>query len=205
MRRALRIGGGIACLAAAAVALLLAVDVRAWQGRVTADDLRFRNIPARGDLWRPRQLVPFGAARELLALGDDLEYRQALRLYRLGRPLRDRYDSTTAADRIDAQVALSETEHDLTDDARRAQVANLLGVLQTALATRDPRVTRTFVQNAIASFVHASELDETNDSPKFNLEFALNQLKGQQDQQAPGQGRQGQRGQAGLNDLGRGY
>ena len=205
MSRALRIGGGVACLAAAAAALLLAVDVRAWQGRVTADDLRFRNVTARADLWRPRQLVPFGTARRLLALDDDLEYRDALRLYRLGRPLDDRFDSTTAADRIDAQVALSEAAHDLTGSARRAQVANLLGVLQTALATRDPRVARTFVQNAIASFVRASQLDETDDSPKFNLEFALNQLKGQQAQQAPGQGRQGQRGQAGLNDLGRGY
>jgi hypothetical protein len=205
MTRALRIGAGVACLAAAVVALLLAVDVRAWQGRVAADDLRFRNVPAAGDLWRPRELVPFGAARKLVALDDDLQYRRAVRRFRLGRPLDDRFDSATATDRIDAQVALSEAAHDLTGSRRRAQIANLLGVLQTALATRDPRVTRTFVQTAIASFVRASELDETDDSPKFNLEFALNQLKGQQEQQAPGSGRQGQRGQAGLNDLGRGY
>jgi hypothetical protein len=68
MTRALRIGAGVACLAAAAVALLLAVDVRAWQGRLAADDLRFRNVPARGGLWQPQQIVPFGAARRLLAL-----------------------------------------------------------------------------------------------------------------------------------------
>jgi hypothetical protein len=205
MRRTLRIAGGIACLAAAGVALLLAVDVRAWQGRVAADDLRFRNVPARSDLWRPRQLLPLGAARRLLALDDDLQYRRALRLYRLGRPLSDRFDSATAADRIDAQIALSEAADDVAEGPRRAQAANLLGVLQTALATGEPRVARTFVVNAIASFVGASQLDETDDAPKFNLEFLLNQLKGQREEQLPSTGRQGQRGQAGVTELGRGY
>jgi hypothetical protein len=162
-------------------------------------------VPRGELLQRRKQLVPFGAARRLLALDDDLEYRRALRLYRLGRPLELRFDSQTAADRVDAQVALAQAAHDLPGEARRAQLTNLLGVLQTALATRDPRVTRTFIENAIGSFVRASELDERDDSPKYNLEYALNQLKGQPEQQAPGQGRQGQRGQAGLNDLGRGY
>jgi hypothetical protein len=201
----LRIVGGVACLAVAVVALLLAVDVRAWQGRMAADDLRFGNVMTADDLWRPQQIVPFGAGRRVLGLDDDLEYRHALRAFHLGRPLEQRFDAQTATARIDAQIALSEAAHDLSGSARRAQLANLLGVLQTSLATRDPRVTRTFVQNAIASFVRAGEYDSTDDAPKFNLEFALNQLKGQPDQQAPGQGQQGQRGQAGLNDLGRGY
>ena len=205
MTRAVRIVGSVACLAAAAVALLLAVDVRAWQGRVTADDVRFRTDPARRDLWRPGQIVPFGSARRLLALDDDLEYRQALRLYQLARPLEPRFDPESAADRVDAQLALTAAAHDLPDGLRRAQVTNLLGVLQTALASGDPRAAQTFMESAVSSFVHAIELDARDDAPKFNLEFALNQLRGEDEQQTRGRGRQGQRGQAGLNELGRGY
>lgn len=205
MRAALRIGGGVACLAAAAVALLLALDVRAWPGRLAADDVRFRSAPVTSGLWRPRQLVPFDAAQRLLGLGSALQYRRALRSWRLSRPLVGVFTPDVAANRIDAQVALTAAARDVHGPVPRAQLANLLGVLETALATGDSRVTRAFTRGAVASFVRAGELDERDDAPKYNLEYELNRLKDEEGQEQSGTGRQGGTGQAGLDDPGRGY
>ena len=69
----------IFALAAAVLALLLALDVGRWQTTISRDDVRFKATPTRADLWRPNELLPFHAARSLLRLGDDIEYRDTLR------------------------------------------------------------------------------------------------------------------------------
>lgn len=207
MTRALRLVGGLACLAAACVLLLLATDVRSWGKRLPADDLRFRADAFPADLWRPQQLVPFHAARGLLGVDDDLAYRRAVRLFRLSSPGHaEAYDTQTAVTRARAEAALAAVSRSGSNLPRRAQASNLLGVLDTLLGTREPASRKTFFQNAISEFAAASELDPSNDAARHNLEFALNQLRGLSEQQASGADRPGEaHGSAGLQQPGRGY
>jgi TPR repeat len=78
-------------------------------------------------------------------------------------------------------------------------------VLAFAAATQDVSQRITFLNNAIAAFRTAIELDPTNDDALFNLEYALGQLKEAADQQAGPNKRVGQQGGAGLAEPGHGY
>ena len=79
------------------------------------------------------------------------------------------------------------------------------GIGQPKAATQDVSQRITFLNNAIASFRTAIELDPTNDDALFNLEYALGQLKEAAQQQAGPNQRFGQQGGAGLAEPGHGY
>ncbi len=201
----LRVAAAVACVAAAAFLVLLAVDARAWSSRVPADDLRFRDNPLAQGLWHPRELTPFRLDRAVLGLDDDLLYRRAMRAFRNGRPREQLYSPDVTTRRIQAQIALEKFLETATDPERRSQAANLLGVLGFAAATNDVAQRITFLNNAIASFRQAIALDPSNDDALFNLEYALGQLKETAEQQAGPQTRVGQHGAGGLRDTGHGY
>jgi hypothetical protein len=202
---ALRAGGAVVCIAVAVVLVLLAVDARAWSSRLPADDLRFRHDPSTHKLWRPRELSPFRVDDSLLGLGDDLAYRRALRAFRMGRPLEPIFSTQATTHRVQAQIALTHVLESTRDPARGTQAANLLGVLGFAMATQDVGQRATFLNNAVTAFREAIAIDPTNDDALFNLEYALDQLKGSGEQQAGGNDRLGQRGRAGLKPSGHGY
>ena len=86
MRRVAAIVGALACFALAAVFVLVALDVARWDHVLDAGDVRYRAAPQEPDLWRPGQIVPFGAARSLLGVDDDVDFREALRTLRLAAP-----------------------------------------------------------------------------------------------------------------------
>jgi hypothetical protein len=204
--RTVRLIGAGACLAVAALLLLFAADVREWGKRMASDDLRFAANPLPADLWRPSEVAPSGVARGVLGIDDDLQYRRAIKLFRLGRPRENLTGKLTAALRAQAQIELEEVSHTGNDRARRSQAANLFGILSFSLAVRDPSLTTTFLENAVASFRDAMALDESNADARFNLEYALYQLKGGDDPLPKGRDRAGQpRGQAGLAKPGRGF
>lgn len=200
-----RITGAALCLAVAAVSLLLAVDAHAWRTRMTADDLRFRANPTDQDLWRPAQHAPFGLARRLLGLDDDLAYRRAVREFRVGRPTELTFSPSTTAHRAQAQIALGKLGPDDTNAVRASAEENLLGVLGFSLATQDSSHSRTLLNNSVAAFHAAIDRNPLNEDAMWNLEYALDQLKGRNPQEAGGRDRLGQRGEAGLKDPGRGY
>jgi hypothetical protein len=201
----LRIGGAAACLLVAVVLLLLAVDAHAWRTRMTADDLRFRANPLEHNLWQPPQYVPFGAARSLLGIDDDLAYRDAVREFRAGRPTELTFSPATTAHRAQAQIALTNAGRNDHDALRASDEENLLGVLGFALATQDTSQSRTFLNNSVTAFRAAIDHDPQNEDAMWNLEYALGQIKGSNPQEAGGRDRLGQRGEAGLKDPGRGY
>jgi hypothetical protein len=206
MRRSVRLVGAGLCLVAAALLLLFAADVREWGKRMAADDLRVVANPLPANLWRPQEVAPFGLARSVLGINDDIAYRRAVKLFRLGRPRENLSGKLPAALRAQAQIALGEIAESDSDPRRRSQAANLLGILSFSLAVRDPSLTTTFLENAVANFREAMALDETNADARFNLEYALYQLKGGQDQLPRGNDRPGQpRGNAGLAKPGRGF
>jgi hypothetical protein len=182
MRRALGLAGAALATAAAIVALLLALDVRHYDHRIAADDAALAASPARYDLWRPGQAVPFGTAKGLLGLDDDLAYRHALRLFLLGKPW-----LTTpipplkvVAYRNSAQIELARlVQHD-TNPTRRSRELNMLGALSTeAISPLDPAHRLNALVRATLSYRDAVNADDGNDNAKFNLEIALRLLGNQ--------------------------
>lgn len=201
----LRAVGATACIGAAVLLVLLALDARAWSSRFPADDLRYRRDPSTHGLWRAPQLAPFGLARGILGIGDDIAYRRALREFRIGRPLEPVFSTEITTHRIEAQIALTNVLASTNDAARGTQAANLLGVLGFSMATQDVGQRATFLNNAVTAFRRAIVIDPQNDDALFNLEYALDQLKGSGEQQAGGNNRLGQGGRAGLKPTGHGY
>jgi hypothetical protein len=206
MIRYAKVVGAVVCLAAAAFLLLFAVDARDWGKRMTTDDLRFAATPLPPSLWHPAEVAPFGLARNVLGINDDVEYREAVRLFRLGRPLENLTARSFESLRAQAQVALSKVESSGSDRARRSQAANMLGVLDLSLAVRDSTLATTFLADAIGNFRDAMALDDSNADARYNLEYALYELKGGEDQLPKGTERPGQPGgNAALAQPGRGY
>jgi tetratricopeptide (TPR) repeat protein len=202
---AIRAGAAAVCVAAAVILVLLAIDARAWSSRFPADDLRYRRDASAPKLWSIGELSPFGLDRKVLGIKDDLAYRRALREFRLGRPLEPVFTTAATTHRVQAQIALTDVVATPGHAKRASQAANLLGVLGFAMATQDVGQRVTFLNNAITAFRQAIALDPTNDDALFNLEYALDQLKGSGEQQAGGSERLGQRGRAGLKPTGHGY
>jgi hypothetical protein len=202
---ALRASAAAVCVAAAVVLVLLALDARAWSTRLPADDLRYRRDASASALWKIRELSPFGVDRSVLGIRDDIAYRRALREFRIGRPLEPVFSTATTTHRVQAQIALTDVMTAGGDAARASQAANLLGVLGFAMATQDVSQRATFLNNAITAFRQAIALDPANDDALFNLEYALDQLKGSGEQQAGGSDKRGTGGRAGLKPTGHGY
>ena len=175
MRRALALAAAAVLLACSGALLVLARDIRAWETRLEQDDVSFRYAPGRPALWQPKERFPGAAARRLLQLDDDLAFRNALRLFRLGRPRQLAYDSPSlTAVRGEAQVELMELGRDDADAARRSQAANLVGVLSLGVEGRESAAARaTFLESGISSFQTAVQLDDSNERAKYNLELAL--------------------------------
>jgi hypothetical protein len=204
--RTIRFAAAGACLVFAVLLLLFAVDARRWGKRMAADDLRFAANPLPANLWRPTEVLPFGVARGVLGIDDDLQYRRAVKLFRLGRPRENLSGKLPAALRAQSQIALTEASENGADRKRRSQAANLLGILSFSLSVRDPSLATTFLQNAVSNFRQAMALDETNEDARFNLEYALFQLKGGDEDTPRGKDRPGEpNGTAGLSKAGRGY
>src|SRR6266513_3237803 len=128
----------IVSLAAGVILVLLAVDVGRWNTAFARDDVRFKFQPTRSDLWKPNELVPFHTAKRLLAVDDDLFYRDTLRHFYLAQPRANKWEHTNIdAIRSEATVALAAYIREGKSQARRSQAANLLGILGLALAATD--------------------------------------------------------------------
>ena len=92
---------------------LLALDVHRRDRSFQADDVLFRVGSLRDDRWQPTEIVPFGAARAVLGVDDDLAYRRALQLVRRAHPRNVTYE----------QSKLVESSRGRPDPARRRRTA----------------------------------------------------------------------------------
>jgi hypothetical protein len=175
------LGAAIAALAVGIVLLLLAVDVGRWNTAFARDDVRFKFAPTRSDLWKPNEILPFHAAKRLLAVDDDLFYRDTLRRFYLARPHANKWAQTNIdAIRSEATVSLAQYIREGKDARRRSQAANLLGIIGLGLAaTDDPGQRLRFLLFASRSFRGALTMDQTNEDAKFNLELTLRLLRQQ--------------------------
>ena len=171
----------IVSLAAGVLLVLLAVDVGRWNTAFARDDVRFKFQRTRADLWQPDELVPFHVAKRLLAVDDDLFYRDTLRHFYLAQPRANKWEHTNIDKiRSEATVALAEYIREGKNQARRSQTANLLGIIGLGLAaTDDPGQRLRFLLFASREFRGALTFDQANEDAKFNLELTLRLLKQQ--------------------------
>lgn len=207
MRRAGLLAATLVCLALAATLVVLAADVWRWGDAIAADDVRYRGAPDASDLWEPGALVPLAAARESLALDDDLAFRRAVRAMRLGKLEDTRsFDTQVLIQRAEAQTQLEAIAASETDPKRRARAMTLAGVilLATPVSTADEQ--RAALKTAIRHLRTAIALDPENEDAKYNLELLLRrtQAVGARPGRSSGTGRRGGRG-AGAAAPGRGF
>jgi hypothetical protein len=209
VRAAVRVGIAAVLLAAALFTTLLATDLLDWKNRVDSGDTRFASGALGSNLWQPRQLVPFGAAKSMLGVQDDVSYRQAIRAFVVGRPRETPFEDTDLLGaRGHARELLEPIVNSGTDPGRRSEAANLIGVLGFANAAIDPDQAYTYLTECVHWFRQAIALDPAGDDAKYNLELALDRLKTVRPPptQKPPKGSKGGAGSgAGTGEPGSGY
>jgi hypothetical protein len=178
VRGALRIAAALVLAAVALVAVLLATDLLDWKGRMSGGDTRFASGSLAANLWQPKQLLPYGTARSVLGLEDDLQYREAVRAFVLGHPREQPYaDTDILGARGHARDLLEAIVDGGGDPGRRSQAANLIGVLGFANAAIDPDQAYSYLTESAGWFRRAIALDPQSDEPKYNLELTLSRLE----------------------------
>jgi len=174
LRRALPLVVAVVLLGLAAILALFAADVRAWQGTLTRDDIRFRAERSHVGFWRSPAILPGDPARSLLGLDDALAYRRVLQLFWLSN-----VGASTAgqADLAQLQVVAEEQLQTLADTAatpeERSNAANLLGVMAVTTSAADSPTQKATVARAKRYFKLAVVEDPANYAAKLNLELAL--------------------------------
>ena len=173
-----RIAGPVAVVLAFAVAILLALlaaDVMRSEHALEEGDVRFAGGAGTREMWTADTILPAGASRVLLGLGDDLDYREAVQRFRFSQPRQPVTVFAQLTLRSGAERALATAARQDTDPERAAALANFRG----ALAMEEGRLgtnSGPALRRAASHFRRAMELDPDNDDARFNLELALRLL-----------------------------
>ncbi len=205
LRRSVPLVGALFLLGLATLFALLALDVRSWQTTMTRDDVRFRALHSRPDLWRSPAVLPRDPARLLLGMGEGLAYRHALQLFWLSEVGVARAQSGSLSQtRVDTQSDLQTLVADGRTAAERSVVANLLGVM-TITSSNSATQTQA-IGRAGRYFRTAISDDPTNWSAKVNLELLIRLTKPDKSRFGKdARGGYGSGGSHGSGPLGGGY
>jgi hypothetical protein len=215
LRREFLLVAAAACLVLAVMLALVAVDAARLRSTIEADDVRFSaGAPTSG--WEPQALAPFDAGKRALGVGDDVAFRQMLRVLR-GSKLLDLTvsDPALALSRTELAERLESIVVRDPDPVLRSRAATVLGVTSiVAWNSTPPQGTQQLDRSelllaAIASFEQAIEIDPENDDAKYNLQLMLQRGQGLLPTEAaagrnPSAGGKGSRG-AGAGAPGSGY
>jgi hypothetical protein len=175
--RTLRIVLAIVAIAAAVVIALLASDLRSWKQAVDGGDLRFTQNPAVAT-WNASTLLPASISRGILGLDDQLAYRLAARRFTVVDALGCGFDNCFREAQARGNLEATLTNLTRTGNPERDSAANnLLGILAYADSRSVGPNTPAPVDQAVADFTAAVELDPSNEYAKFNLEWLLEQLR----------------------------
>jgi hypothetical protein len=171
LRRGLLLAGAALCLAAAAIAALAARDAGAWRDSIRAGDVAAAE-PGRTPSWTARESAPFGIARRLLGVDDDLAFRRGVALFHRAHTGIPSADSSLAGSalRVAAEAELAREIRSDRNDARASAAANLLGILAVIDAS-SPTGSQTPIERSIFEFEDAIHLDPSNEQAKTNLEL----------------------------------
>ena len=142
----------------------LAADVRLWQHALAAESVAAR----------PR--VPWNAAARVLAVGDDVQARRAIALFRATVSVHPRLDNALAVtgERAHAETELATVARG--GGARGSQAATLLGVLAFGDLGRGGGRNVSQAQTALRDFEDAVRADPADVIAKFDLELLTRSL-----------------------------
>lgn len=177
-RRVLLLATAVACVAGSVLLTLLAADVQTWQRTLRDDDVAALD-GAGSARWQADTTLPFGAARRVLAVDDDIAFRRAVTLFRRAQAPAQ-IDRTAPTDvRVTAQAALARIVHSDRDRRRASAAANLLGVLALIDATSGTTGSATPIERSVFELQEAVRLDPDNEQAKANLELVYQVASGQ--------------------------
>ena len=213
IRRRIALGvAAVLSLGLAVVLVLVAVDVARWDEVFRSDDISYRTMPNDEALWDAHELAPFALAERVLAVGDDVQIRKALRALRAAHL--DEVGVLTSDPRIaiSRNEATARLEAIMSNDrsrSRRSRAAGLLGVIGLARFVTETQGREALLSDTVLNFRRAIDLDSENNEAKVNLELAYQRGRGVEiNESASGQnptpGGSGARG-AGSGQAGSGY
>jgi hypothetical protein len=176
-RRIALLGAAAACLAVAVCSAFLSRDVGRRQAALRSGDVAAADTTRlRRPSWVAAETVPFGLARQLLAVDDDLAFRRSAALFRQAYRRIPSYDRSLEGTsvRVQAEAALAHELRNDRDRHRASVAANLLGILAFIDATtaQDSSVP---VERSAFEFEDAIHLDPGNEQAKANLELVYQQ------------------------------
>jgi len=160
--------------ALSAVLGVAGVDALRWRGHLEGEDARFAAF--RPVAWEANQLLPRQPVRRALGVEDDIAYREALTLFRLGRPTQQARDQGDLAVRAQADVELAGAASLTDDPVVRSRVATLRGVLAFEEARGSGPRAQAAIRRTLDAFRSAMLLDPANESAKYDLELVMRLL-----------------------------
>jgi hypothetical protein len=190
----------------AAVLALAAHDALSWRSALSRGDARLAAGHV-GAQWRASTLLAGDPTKSLLALGDDLALRRAVRAFLVAEATPRGFDNGVTQTRVrsGAEIVLSDLAA-RGPAAKASQAGDLLGVLVVKAGQVVGGVTAD--DRARAAFEAAVRRAPSNVDAKYNLELLLRRTKATTTRQGPGSGAgalaHGRRG-AGAGTPGRGY
>jgi hypothetical protein len=173
-RRALLLGLAGLCAAASLLFALAAHDARAWHDQLAAGDAAYAVSPGPQNVWRPVPALPYDPIGRVLAVNDDVAFRQASAGFwpadRVGRTLDD--GGAGQRTRSVAEAALVGVSRG-GPNARAARGENMLGILSSYDSTSSSGTDSAPLATSLAAFRSAVTLDPANVAAGFNLELVL--------------------------------
>jgi hypothetical protein len=167
---ALRLGVAAVLAVVAALAALLAADVRAWRTALDGGDAVYAVSPARAS-WTPSTRLG-GVAEAVLGVRDDVAFRRSLQLYRKAAAAHLRLDNALEVQTLRAQAADALAGPAAAVDVQRAsQARTLLGLLAFRAAASGGGTSQT--EAAISDLTDAVRVDPSDVTAKFDLELLL--------------------------------
>lgn len=163
-------------LALAAFLAVLAADVLRWRGHLERSDVAFASGGATvtDD---PDMRLPARHVHQLLAVEDDLAFREALVHFRQSNPRRPQQELLDASLRSVAETELARVGRTDPSAARRSLVATLRGALAFEEARSGGSQSELQLRRSLDEFRQAIRLDESNEEAKYNLELVLGLLR----------------------------
>lgn len=205
IRRSVPLLAALLLLGLATAFALLAVDVRSWQTTVKRDDVRFRALHSRPDLWRSPAVLPLDPARAILGMNDGLAYRHVLQLFWLSEVgVAHAQSGSLSQTRVDTQNELQTLVDHGSSKAERSVAANLLGVMTVNSANSATQTQA--IRRAGGYFRTAVNDDPANWPAKVNLELLIRLTKPDRSRFGKdARGGYGSGGSHGASHLGGGY
>jgi hypothetical protein len=190
-RRALGAAAVVVLLALAGLLGVLSLDVLRWRDQLSESELRLAAAPSVRGL-EPDTRLPRGVSGRLLGIRDDLDFREAVQLFRLARPGQPARELRDVALRSRAETALARVGRSGATAAQRSRAALLRGIFAFEEARGNEAQRAVFLRRSLVEFREAIRLDARNEDAKYDLELALRLLQNAESDSGGGAG--GQRG-----------